>query len=521
MKSKTFIMTAALSCAALWTIPALSLAEQTTATATAAPSAAASGERPNVIILYADDLGYGDLSCYGATKIHTPNIDKIAAEGLRFTNGHCATATCTPSRFAILTGKYAFRQKGTNILPGNAALIIPTDRTTLGKVFQNAGYHTAAVGKWHVGLGPQGGPDWNGIVKPGPNEVGFDYSFIFPATADRVPTIYVQNHNVVALDPKDPIQVDYDKKVGHDFTGKENPELLKMTANNTHDGTIVNGIGRLGWMSGGKMARWTDESLSCDFTNEAEKFIEANQDHPFFLYFAEPNIHVPRMPDTRFKGKSGLGYRGDSILELDYSVGRILTKLDQLGLSKNTLVLFTSDNGPVLNDSYNDGAVTMLNGHTPWGPMRGGKYSILEAGTRVPFIVRWPGHVTPGKSDALMTQVDLTATFAALTGQKLQKPDAPDSQNMLDALLGKSQTGRDSLVEQAHTLALVKGNLKYIKPHKGTALLKSTNIESGYTLKPQLYDLSTDIAEKHNLAAERPEVTNQMAQELEKIRTRK
>src|SRR5690625_4144445 len=196
-------------------------------------------QKPNVIIIYADDLGYGDLSCYGATQISTPNIDRLASEGIRFTDAHCTASTCTPSRYSILTGEYAFRSKGAHILPGNAALLIPQDQATLGTVFQQAGYKTACIGKWHVGLGPEGGPDWNGEVKPGPNEVGFDYSFIFPATADRVPTVYVENHEVIALDPADPITVSYRHKIGNDPTGREHPELLKMKSSHGHDGTIV------------------------------------------------------------------------------------------------------------------------------------------------------------------------------------------------------------------------------------------------------------------------------------------
>ena len=200
---------------------ALSLCAQTTKTTS-------QNSKPNVVFIYADDLGYGDLSSYGATKLNTPNLDKLAQQGVRFTNAHCTSATCTPSRYALLTGEYPWRKSGTGILPGDAALIVPTDKTTLPKLFQQAGYKTAIVGKWHLGLGDQVAKNWNGEIKPGPNEVGFDYSYIFPATADRVPTVFMENHKVIALDPKDPIEVNYDKKVGNDPTGKEHPELLKM-----------------------------------------------------------------------------------------------------------------------------------------------------------------------------------------------------------------------------------------------------------------------------------------------------
>ncbi len=185
-------------------------------------------QNPNIVLIYADDLGYGDLSCYGATQIQTPNIDKLAKQGLRFTNAHATSATCTPSRFSLMTGTYAWRKKGTGIAPGNASLIIPVDKITLPAVLKRAGYQTAIIGKWHLGLGGPEGPDWNGEIKPGPREIGFDYSFILPATVDRVPCVYVENHYVAGLDPADPIQVSYKEKVGDWPTGKDHPELLKL-----------------------------------------------------------------------------------------------------------------------------------------------------------------------------------------------------------------------------------------------------------------------------------------------------
>lgn len=479
-------------------------------------------KKPNVIIIYADDLGYGDLGCYGATKVRTPNIDRLAKEGLRFTNGHTTSATCTPSRFALLTGKYPWRQTGTGVLPGNAAMIIPTNKPSLATVMKKGGYQTALVGKWHLGLGDGSEIDWNGAVKPGPNEVGFDYSFCFPATADRVPTVFVENHTVLGLDKNDPIEVNYKQKVGDDPTGKEHPELLKMKSslNHGHDNTIVNGIGRIGYMKGGTKARWTDEELAYAFTERAEKFIEDNQQRPFFLYFALSDIHVPRMPATVFKGKSGLGYRGDAILQMDWTVGRITQKLRDLGIEKNTMIIFSSDNGPVLDDGYEDEAVTLQNGHQPAGPLRGGKYSAFEGGTRVPWIVSWPGTVKAGQtSDALICQVDFFASFAKLTGQALGADDAPDSFNMLDALLGRTQKGRPWLVLQGGSLSLVQGNLKYITPSKGKKLSELVSIETGNEEAPQLYDLGKDIGEKNNIAAQHPEKVKEMAAELQRLRT--
>lgn len=466
-------------------------------------------QKPNVIYIYADDLGYGDLSCYGATRLHTPNIDQLAKRGIRFTNAHSTSATCTPSRYALMTGQYPWKQKGTGILPGDAALIIPLDKITLPGLFRQAGYATGIVGKWHLGLGDKVEKDWNGEIKPGPNEVGFDYSFIFPATADRVPTVFLENHRVIALDTTDPIAVDYEHKVGNDPTGKEHPELLKMKSSpgQGHDNTIINGIGRIGFMSGGHQARWVDEELSFTFLSKATQFIEDHQRQPFFLYFALTEPHVPRMPATQFKGKSGLGYRGDAILQLDWTVGQIMKKLRSAGMEKSTIIIFTSDNGPVLDDGYQDGAVTMLNGHTPAGALRGGKYSSLEGGTRIPFILSWPEQVNPQVSDALVCQMDLLASFAQLLKQTIPADQATDSENMLAAFLGKNGKGRAMLVEQGlrDPTAIIKDGWKYIQPHPGAAVMDLVNIESGNSPEPQLYDLRKDIGEKHNVAGQFPD----------------
>lgn len=477
-------------------------------------------QKPNVVFIYVDDLGYGDLSCYGATKISTPNLDRLAKQGIRFTNGHSTSATCTPSRYALMTGEYPWRKKGTGILPGDAALIIPIDKTTLPSLFQKAGYKTAIVGKWHLGLGNSLEKDWNGEIKPGPNEVGFDYSFIFPATADRVPTVFVENHHIVALDTTDPIQVDYSKKIGTNPTGLEHPELLKMQSspNHGHNNTIVNGIGRIGYMSGGNKALWTDEEMPLTFLAKAKWFIEGNKMNPFFLYYSLTEPHVPRMPSTMFKGKSGLGYRGDAILQLDWAVGEIMKELNHLGIAKNTMIIFSSDNGPVLDDGYVDEAVTKLNGHTPVGPLRGGKYSAFEAGTRVPMIISWPGTITPQVSDALVCQIDFIHSFSKLLKQPLADNDAPDSYDVLYALLGKTKTARDLLVQQGGALSVVKGNWKYIEPTDGTTYSKLTDTETGNSPSPQLYNLKNDIGERKNIAGVNPQIIKELSELLQKIK---
>lgn len=481
-------------------------------------------QKPNVIFILSDDLGYGDLSCYGATKLNTPNLDNLAKQGIQFTNAHTTSGTCTPSRYAIMTGEYPWRKSGTGILPGDAALIIPTDKPTLPKIFKQAGYSTGIVGKWHLGIGDAVEKNWNGELKPGPNETGFDYSFIFPATADRVPTVFMENHRIVALDKNDPIQVDYKNKVGNDPTGLENPELLKMKSSpgQGHNNTIVNGIGRIGYMAGGHQARWTDEEVPMTFLQKAKDYMEINKSHPFFLFYTMTEPHVPRMPSTMFKDKSGLGYRGDAILQLDWAVGEIMKELKNLGIEKNTILIFSSDNGPVLDDGYVDGAVTRLNGHTPWGPLRGGKYSVFEAGTRVPMMISWPGTIKPAVSSALVSQIDLLASFSKMLN--VVSDDMPkDSENTLDVLLGKSDKGRDYLVEQGFTdnLAIIHENWKYIEPKDGPKMNELVNIELGYDMQPQLYDLSTDIGEKYNLAKKYPMKVKELHEKLKSIRNAK
>ncbi len=469
---------------------------------------AAAPQKPNIVIILADDLGFGDTGCYGATKISTPNIDRLGQQGLLFTDAHATSATCTPSRYALLTGQYPWRKDGTGILPGNAALIIDPQHATLPSILKTAGYRTGIVGKWHLGLGGFGGPDWNGEIKPGPLEIGFDYAFIQPATSDRVPCVYIENHRVVGLDPKDPIQVSYGKPIGNEPTGKNHPELLKLGLSLGHAGTIIDGISRIGFMTGGHAARWKDEDKADVLTAKATDFIGQNTNRPFFLEFAAHDPHVPRVPAPRFVGKSGCGVRGDVIVEFDWCVGQILSALEKLNLSSNTLVILSSDNGPVLDDGYDDRAVEDLNGHMPAGPLRGGKYFVYEGGTRVPFIVSWPGRVSPGVSDALVSLVDFSASFAALTGQKIPAGEAPDSVNVLPALLGETKTGREKLVEHDgfRTLAFRDGLWKYIEP--------DLRPRPGYARFGELYDLSLDLGETNNLNSAQPDRSKKLSGEL-------
>lgn len=481
-----------------------------------ARAADAPARHPNIVFILADDLGYGDVSCYGGKSVKTPNIDALAARGLRFTDAHTSTSTCTPSRYSIMTGMYAFRKKGTGVLPGDANLIVPPGSQTLPAMLQKAGYITGAVGKWHLGLGEKT-IDWNTHVAPGPKEIGFTWSFIMPATGDRVPCVYMENGDVVHLDPSDPIQVSYQHKVGNEPTGKENPELLKMKFSHGHDGTIVNGISRIGWMAGGHAAWWVDEQMAQTFTGKAVEFIEKNKDHPFFLYFATHDIHVPHVPNPKFAGGSETGVRGDTIDQLDWSVGQVMQTLDRLHLDDNTLVIFSSDNGPVVDDGYADGSVERLGDHKPAGPLRGGKYSIYEGGTRVPFITVWANHIKPGASDALVCQVDLLASLAKMTGQELQPEAGPDSFDVLAALLGESQQGRTTLLEQSGgEVALREGSWKFVP----LARPKGFRARNGAANPPhpELYNLADDVSESKNLAPEQQDRVKSMRAALQKAR---
>jgi arylsulfatase A-like enzyme len=486
-------------------------------------TAAQQPDKPNVVIIYADDLGYGDVSCYGATRLKTPNIDKAAKQGLRFTNAHCTSATSTPSRYSLLTGEYAWRKKDTGIATGDARAIIHPDRYTVADVMKSAGYTTGVVGKWHLGLGDEGGADWNGDIIHSPLDIGFDYNFLIPATGDRVPCVYVENRRVVNLDPADPIKVSFGEPILTEPTGKEHPELLKMHPSHGHDMTIVNGISRIGYMSGGKAALWTDEDIADVITGKAVSFIENNRDKPFFLYFATHDIHVPRVPHQRFAGKSGMGPRGDAILEFDWSVGEIIKALDKLNLTKKTLVIISSDNGPVVDDGYKDQAVELLGNHKPAGPLRGGKYSAFDGGTRVVFIAKWPGRIKPGTTGALFSQIDLMASFATMAGQKIPAGAGPDSRNSLDVLLGKTTKDREWLIEQSASgkLSVIRGDWKYIEPGPGVKLQVNTNTETGNDPNPQLYNLRSDIGEKNNVGGDNPAIVNELTELLKKIRDNK
>lgn len=477
--------------------------------------ATTAAETPNIIIIYGDDIGYGDFCCYGGTGVDTPNVDALAAAGVRFLSGYCTAATCTPSRYSLLTGEYAFRNTEAHILPGNAPLIIDPKRPTIASFLRDNGYSTALVGKWHLGLGSADHPlDWNGQISPGPKEVGFDYSFNMAATADRVPSVYIENGRIVNLDAKDPVQVNYEQMVGSEPTGISQPKLLKVQADEQHSGTIINGISRIGYMAGGHSARFKDEDMADTYLGKAIEFVDRSMDKPFFLYYAPNECHVPRVVHQRFHGSSSLGPRGDALAIFDWCVGRLVAELKANGQYDNTLIILSSDNGPVLFDGYWEGAIENLGDHKPAGPWRGGKYSRWEGGTRMPFIVSWPGKVAPGISDALVSQVDLFASIAALIDKPMPAHAGADGQNLLPALLGKTGQGRDYVIQEALTqIAVRKGNWKYVPPGSVTERggigewIKTEVDEPGL-----LFDLAEDPGETRNLAAQYSGKVEEMVQ---------
>lgn len=489
-------------------------------------AAAAGGDkRPNVILLVADDLGYGDLSCYGAKRVSTPNVDRLAAQGVRFTDAHATASTSTPSRYSLLTGEYAWRREGTDIAAGNAGMIIRPERFTLADMFKSEGYTTAAIGKWHLGLGDKTAQqDWNAPLPMALGDIGFDYSYIMAATADRVPCVFIENGRVANYDPSAPIQVSYKENFPGEPTGKDNPELLynlKFSPSQGHNQSIVNGISRIGYSKGGGKALWKDENIADSIAAKAIDFIKDNREKPFFMYLCTNDVHVPRFPHERFRGKSPMGLRGEAIMQFDWTVGQVVDALKKLKLTENTIIIVTSDNGPVLDDGYVDKAVELVGDHQPSGPFRGGKYSTYEAGTTVPFIVCWPGNTPKGKvSDALVSHIDDFASFASLIGARLPKGAAPDSRNAMNTWLGKSDESRPFVVEQSvdHTLSIHDGEWKYIEPSNGAKRAWGTGIETGYMRKPQLYNLKTDKAEQTDLAEKNSEQVYRLQEALRQIR---
>lgn len=482
--------------------------------------------QPNVVLIFADDLGYGDLSCYGATKIQTPNIDRLAAEGKRFTDAHSSSAVCTPSRYGLVTGQYPFRAHGgkgvwkpTGL---ETPLIIDTEALTIADVMKRQGYDTAAFGKWHLGF-KEGTNDWQEPLRPGPQDLGFDYYFGMPVVNSAPPYAYVENDHFYGSDPNDPI-VD----VGR--SGKGSHPLSPMPKAAGHRTP--------NYYKGQKKAHdlFDDYEVGTKLTEKAVDWMSSRNGKPFFVYFATTQVHHPFTPAKRFQGTSQAGLYGDFAHELDWMVGEVRKCLEAIGEDDNTLIIVTSDNGGMFNTG---GTAAAKLGHKINGDLLGSKFGVWEGGQRVPFIAWWPEHIEAGTvSDALMSNVDLKATFAAVAGHELSEEEQLDSINMLPALTGTPDNPlRTEMIvtpnKPTHT-ALRKGKWMYI-PAKGdggfsgniaaTKLVDTPNsdIVNGKIKKNaprgQLYDLEADVNQTKNLYAENPEVVQQMETALKQYKT--
>lgn len=486
----------------------------------------AADQPPNVVLIFADDLGYGDLGCYGATKVQTPNIDRLAAEGRRFTDAHSVSAVCTPSRYALLTGQYPVRADGGKGLwgpaPVTSPLLVDTEKTTVADVFKSSGYETACIGKWHLGFGEKNN-NWHEPLRPGPQDLGFDYYFGIPVVNSAPPYVYVENDRIVGGDPSDPL-VHLGRRA--EGTTPITPIPLEAAQRSPNQ------------FAGAKKAHelFNDYQVGTTLAKKSVEWIDGRKDKPFFLYLATTNIHHPFTPAKRFQGTSRCGLYGDFIHELDWIVGEIVSCLEENGLSDNTLFIFTSDNGGMFNFG---GQAAFKAGHRQNGDLLGFKFGAWEGGHRVPMIVRWPGKVQAGStSEQLMGHVDVLATMAALTGQKLDKSQQADSRNMLPAFVGDPQKPiRDHLVlaprKDTH-LSIRKGKWMYI-PRRGSggfggrkpgdhgfagppavSFVGSPNsdIENGKIKKDappaQLYDLEADVKQTQNVYHRQPDVVNEL-----------
>ncbi|MGB5818685.1 MAG: arylsulfatase [Saonia sp.] len=472
-------------------------------------------ERPNVIIINADDLGYGDIGVQGATKVKTPSIDRLASEGKRFTDFHAASAVCSPSRYALLTGRYPARINFWEPIFLKTPLKIDTQQMTLGGLMKKANYQTAVIGKWHLGFGKERPVDWNEPLKPGPLELGFDYYYGVPVLNSHPPFVYVENHDIVGLVPEDPMVYGqkaetryFDEKFGIDDIGG---------AQAAHE-------------------QYKDRMVGTTLKDKALDWIKKNRDNPFFLYFAPTNIHHPFTPAPRFIGTSGAGPYGDFIHELDWMISEILQTLEDEGLADNTLVILTSDNGGMLNRG---GQIAREAGHMSNGKLLGFKFDAWEGGHRVPFIARWPGKIPAGTtSNQLSSNVDFFATLAALIGYETDKDHGPDSVNMLPALTGEPDRPiRDHLLiapSHPNNLAIRKGKWMFISAQGGGGFKETklgahtfggpaafpftgqvnSDIENGKIKEEapsaQLYDLEADLWESTNVYKKYPEVVKEM-----------
>lgn len=483
---------------------------------TAAPllSGRETGRRlPNIVIIYADDMGYGDLNIQNdASKIPTPNLDQLARDGLRFTDAHSSSGICTPSRYSLLTGRHHWR-KFHGIVQAFGQSVFAGERLTLPEMLRGKGYRTACIGKWHLGWdweavkkpGAKAGKkgyspdcfDWSGAIPDGPLAHGFDYYF-----GDDVPNFppytWIENDRVLAA-PTVPYTPDPKPTEG-------SPE------------------GRPGPMVSG----WKQDQVMPRLTDKAVEWINARkgEEKPFFLYFPWTSPHAPIVPTREFQGKTEAGGYGDFMLQSDSTAGRVLQALDDCGFRDNTIVIFTSDNGPE-RYAYNR---IRNHRHSSMGPLRGLKRDIWEGGHRVPFVVRWPGVIEPGRvSDALVSQVDVMATIAAVVGFDLPDTAAEDSHDLLPLLRNRKGAGNIRKFHvhntKANHYAVRQGDWVLINAKSGrvSKVPEWFDEENGYKknqIDVALYNLREDIGERNNLAAKNPEKVAELKALLESIRRR-
>ena len=502
-------------------------ATATTADVTPRADTGSDNRPPNVVLIFADDLGYGDLGCYGATHVQTPNIDRLASEGRRFTDAHAVSAVCTPSRFALLTGQYPVRGNGGRGIWGPAwissPLLIDPDRLTVADLFRERGYRTAAFGKWHLGFKREKN-DWQEPLRPGPRDLGFDHYFGVPVVNSAPPYVYVENESVVGNDPADPLRL-------RPRGSSEPPTPITPLPPEAAQRTPSQFLGAVE-----AHRTYDDYEVGTTIAERSIAWIEQQPEAPFFLYLAPTNIHHPFTPAPRFQGTSQCGLYGDFIHELDWIVGEVLACLERHDLAENTLVLFTSDNGGMFNRG---GQAAFAAGHRQNGELLGFKFGAWEGGHRVPLLVRWPGHIEAGStSDQLLGHVDVLATCASLLGRELTAAERADSVDMLPAWTGEPAAPlRDHLLLAPHKgthLSIRQGPWMFI-PAQGSGgfggrrpgehtfagppavtFVGSVNsdIENG-RIKPdappaQLYDLHRDPRQERNVIREHPDVVERL-----------
>lgn len=464
--------------------------------------AAADDRPPNVIFILADDLGYGDLSCYGAKHFKTPSCDQLAREGMLFTDAHSPSAVCTPTRYSVLTGRYCWRTWLKNwVLFEQHPCLIEQGRLTMGDMFQHAGYKSGCVGKWHLGWGTELNPNFSQEVKPGPVDVGFDTFFGVPFShnSSKALQVYMRDRRIVHL------------KKGLRYNSKE---AMRETVRKL-------------------------ENTAIDLSREAVAFIEKNKERPFFLYYPTTNIHFPITPNTRFKDKTRAGVYGEFVVEFDWAVGQVLASLEKHGLTQNTIVVVTSDNGARPHPS--------LNGHQCNGPWRGTKRQIYEGGHRVPLIVRWPEKIAAHTTtDETVCLTDFFRTFASLLNHKLPMDAGEDSYDLSNVLLGRpyekplregtvhhSVGGRFAIRKGEWKLIEGAGDGDYPRNKKGSIDVVTRtpirDVKSGkwleldYFQKPvddsfQLYNLKKDPKESRDLSEENPGKVKELKALLDRYR---